>query len=115
MESIVEEYLLPEKVTVGEYIGQRLRQLGVTHIFTVPGDFLLNLLDELNKDPSLTMVGCCNEMVAGYAADGYCRASCGLGVVCGKKDCCVCFPNTFHSSSYHLPLQSHIWLEDSQS
>jgi len=51
----------------------------------VPGDFTLALLDEFLKEPSLSMVGCCNELNAGYAADGYCRATKGLGVVMGKR------------------------------
>ena len=51
----------------------------------MPGDFTLALLDEFLKEPSLSMVGCCNELNAGYAADGYCRATKGLGVVMGKR------------------------------
>jgi pyruvate decarboxylase len=51
----------------------------------VPGDFTLALLDEFLKETGLTMVGCCNELNAGYAADGYCRATKGLGVAMGIK------------------------------
>ena len=32
------------------------------------------------KVPGLNMVGCCNELNAGYAADGYARAA-GIGCV----------------------------------
>lgn len=32
--------------------------------------------------PSIDLIGCCNELNAGYAADGDCRATMGLGVVC---------------------------------
>ncbi|GAB1218250.1 hypothetical protein ATERTT37_007503 [Aspergillus terreus] len=53
----------------------RLEELGVTDYFAVPGDFNLSLLDELLKNKSLRMVGCCNELNAGYAADGYARSS----------------------------------------
>ncbi len=33
------------------------------------------LLDELLKNQKLRLVGCCNELNAGYAADGYARAN----------------------------------------
>lgn len=37
--------------------------------------------DEMMKaDPQLHQIGCCNELNAGYAADGYSRAT-GLGVL----------------------------------
>jgi hypothetical protein len=62
----------------------RIAEAGCGHYFTVPGDFTLALLDEFLKEPGLTMVGCCNELNAGYAADGYCRATKGLGVVMGN-------------------------------
>lgn len=39
------------------------------------GDFNLGLLDEILKHESLQMIGCCNELNAGYAADGYARIS----------------------------------------
>jgi len=38
-------------------------------------------LDELIKTKNLRYVGCCNELNAGYAADGYSRVSKKLGVV----------------------------------
>ncbi|KAI4370433.1 hypothetical protein MLD38_018787 [Melastoma candidum] len=36
--------------------------------------FNLTLLDHLIAKPSLNLVGCCNELNAGYAADGYARS-----------------------------------------
>ncbi|KAJ4731509.1 Pyruvate decarboxylase [Rhynchospora pubera] len=42
--------------------------------FSVPGDFNLTLLDHLLAEPGLNLIGCCNELNAGYAADGYARA-----------------------------------------
>lgn len=60
--------------TLGRYIARRLVEIGVRDVFTVPGDFNLILLDHLIAEPDLTMVSCCNELNAGYAADGYARA-----------------------------------------
>ncbi|XP_073109470.1 pyruvate decarboxylase 1-like [Elaeis guineensis] len=45
----------------------------------------LNLLDHLIAEPELNLVGCCNELNAGYAADGYAWAR-GVGA------CVVTFP-----------------------
>ena len=61
--------------SVGDYLARRLEQAGVRHYFTVPGDFTLVLLDQLLKNPRLQLVGCCNELNAGYAAEGYARSN----------------------------------------
>ena len=61
--------------TVGGYLATRLEQVGIKHYFAVPGDYNLMLLDEFLKNPNLQMISCCNELNAGYAADGYARAS----------------------------------------
>lgn len=63
------------KISIGGYIAERLRQSGARHYFAVPGDYNLILLDELLKNSGLEMVSCCNELNAGYAADGYARAN----------------------------------------
>ena len=64
-----------KQVTVGSYLGQRLVEAGLRDFFTVPGDFTLVLLDQLIATPGLRMISCCNELNAGYAADGYARTS----------------------------------------
>lgn len=60
--------------TLGRYIARRLVEIGVRDVFAVPGDFNLILLDHLIAEPELDIIGCCNELNAGYAADGYARA-----------------------------------------
>jgi len=64
-----------ESTTVGGYLAARLSQIGLQHVFAVPGDYNLVLLDEFLKNDALAMISCCNELNAGYAADGYARAS----------------------------------------
>lgn len=65
----------------GEYLFKRLRQVHkVKSIFGVPGDFNLGLLEHLYKT-DLEWVGGCNELNAGYSADGYSRYTGSLGVV----------------------------------
>jgi pyruvate decarboxylase len=61
--------------TVGTYLATRLEQVGVRDYFVVPGDFNLILLDQILANPRLRMIGCCNELNAGYAADGYARSN----------------------------------------
>jgi pyruvate decarboxylase len=61
--------------TVDTYLATRLEQAGVRDYFVVPGDFNLILLDQILKNPRLRMIGCCNELNAGYAADGYARSN----------------------------------------
>ena len=71
-----------KNLTVGGYLGTRLAENGVGHFFTVPGDYNLVLLDEFLKIENWEMISCCNELNAGYAADGYSRATGGLSAVC---------------------------------
>jgi TPP-dependent 2-oxoacid decarboxylase len=68
---------LPVEWTVSRYLLSRLREAGVDHLFGVPGDYVLDFLDEVVASP-LRWVGTCNELNAGYAADGYARLN-GVG------------------------------------
>ncbi|KAK5810327.1 hypothetical protein PVK06_025639 [Gossypium arboreum] len=60
--------------TLGRHLARRLVEIGVKDVFSVPGDFNLTLLDHLIAEPGLKNIGCCNELNAGYAADGYARS-----------------------------------------
>ena len=59
--------------TVGDYLLDRLVELGVTEVFGVPGDYNLEFLDHIIAHPDIRWVGNANELNAGYAADGYGR------------------------------------------
>ena len=72
---------MSEKMTVGRYLVKRLEQLNIGHVFGVPGDFVLGFMDLLVESPALKLVGTCNELNAGYAADAYARMR-GVGAVC---------------------------------
>lgn len=61
------------KTTVGDFLISRLKEAGIGHVLGVPGDFNLQFLDQIGHDDGLAFVGCCNELNAGYAADGYAR------------------------------------------
>lgn len=59
--------------TIGDYLLDRLAELGITELFGVPGDFNLHFLDHVVAHPRIRWVGAANELGAGYAADGYAR------------------------------------------
>jgi TPP-dependent 2-oxoacid decarboxylase len=69
-----------QRTTVGRYLIKRLEQAGIRHLFGVPGDYVLDFMD-LVVDSSITLVGNCNELNAGYAADAYARLN-GIGATC---------------------------------
>jgi pyruvate decarboxylase len=66
--------------TVGKYLATRFEQIGLKHYFMVPGDYNLVLLDELLENKNVEQIGCCNELNAAYAAEGYARVN-GAGAV----------------------------------
>jgi TPP-dependent 2-oxoacid decarboxylase len=59
--------------TIGNYLLDRLKALGIHHIFGVPGDYNLGFLDQIEQTEGLVWIGNCNELNAAYAADGYAR------------------------------------------
>jgi indolepyruvate decarboxylase len=65
---------------IGDYLIERLRKLGLRHVFGVPGDYVLGFYDLLQKS-QLQIVNTCDEQGAGFAADAYARVR-GLGAVC---------------------------------
>ncbi|KAM0861360.1 hypothetical protein ACQ4PT_045952 [Festuca glaucescens] len=64
---------IPANATLGCHLARRLAEVGARDVLTVPSDFNLTLLDELEAEqPSgggVRLVGCCNELNAAYAAD----------------------------------------------
>ncbi|MDY3128396.1 MAG: thiamine pyrophosphate-binding protein [Corynebacterium sp.] len=66
------------KTTVGQFILDRLKAIGIKEIIGVPGDFNLSFLEQVEDDPDIRFVGTCNELNAAYAADGYARQN-GVG------------------------------------
>ena len=67
-------------MTIGDFLLRRLQEAGVGHLFGVPGDFNLELLQQNEDAGYLKWVGTCNELAASYAADGYARLN-GLGAL----------------------------------
>lgn len=68
------------EATVASYLIERLKQAGLKHAFGVPGDYVLTFMDRLIAS-GIELVGTCNELNAGYAADAYARLN-GIGCIC---------------------------------
>jgi indolepyruvate decarboxylase len=66
--------------TVADYLLTRLKQLNVTEVFQIPGDYVKHFTQALEHFDGVTAIGAINELDAGYAADAYGRTR-GLGAV----------------------------------
>ena len=93
---------------VVEYVLKRLKDLGIRDVFGVPGDFAFPLNDAIASDPDMRWIGCCNELNAAYAADGYARIK-GMSALCttygvGELSalCGVAGSYTEHLPIFHL-------------
>ncbi|MFD5078326.1 alpha-keto acid decarboxylase family protein [Streptomyces sp. NPDC058371] len=70
-----------EGCTVGQYLVDRLRQLGLEHLFSIAGDYSIDWLNRYVTPSSIQIIEEVNEVNAGYAADGYARLK-GIGALC---------------------------------
>jgi len=68
------------KQSIGNFLLRRLKEAGVRHIFGVPGDYSLALMQQLEDRGEPAWIGNCNELNASYAADGYARIN-GIGAL----------------------------------
>jgi indolepyruvate decarboxylase len=59
--------------TIIQLILRRLKEVGVDDIFGVAGDYAFPVNDAIVEHPAINWIGCCNELNAAYAADGYAR------------------------------------------
>ena len=68
------------EATIGSAVIDRLHQLGVRHIFGIPGDYVLSLYELIERSP-IRHIGTTREDCAGFAADAYARIN-GIGAAC---------------------------------
>src|SRR5215831_17216237 len=68
------------KEPIGGFLLRRLEDAGIRHIFGVPGDYNLELMQQLEDRGEPAWVGNCNELNASYAADAYARIN-GIGAL----------------------------------
>ncbi|PUA27968.1 MAG: thiamine pyrophosphate-binding protein [Cellvibrio sp. 79] len=66
--------------TVADYLLTRLKQLNVTDVFQIPGDYVKHFTQALENFDGVNTIGAINELDAAYAADAYGRTR-GLAAV----------------------------------
>jgi indolepyruvate decarboxylase len=67
--------------TVGQYLVDRLSQLGLGHLFSIAGDYSIEWVNRYVASSKIEVIEEVNELNAGYAADGYARLK-GIGALC---------------------------------
>ena len=68
------------KETIGDFLLRRLQEVGIRHLFGVPGDYNLGLMQQLEDRGEPAWIGNCNELNASYATDAYARIN-GIGAM----------------------------------
>lgn len=63
---------------VSDFLLERLKNLGLKHVFGVPGDYVLSFYKDLYEDKDIEVVNTTDEHHAGFAADAYARVN-GVG------------------------------------
>ncbi|HEV8000987.1 MAG TPA: thiamine pyrophosphate-binding protein, partial [Planctomycetaceae bacterium] len=66
--------------SIGNFLLRRLKEAGVKHLFGVPGDYNLELMQQLEELGDPAWIGNCNELNGSYATDAYARIN-GLGAM----------------------------------
>ncbi len=66
--------------SMGNFLLRRLQEVGIKHIFGVPGDYNLELMQQLEDRGEPAWIGNCNELNASYSTDAYGRIN-GLGAM----------------------------------
>ncbi|WP_158628723.1 alpha-keto acid decarboxylase family protein [Dyella choica] len=69
-----------QRMKIGDFLLRRLEEAGIRHLFGVPGDYNLTLLQQLHDAKKMNWIGTTGELTASYAADGYARLK-GLGAL----------------------------------
>ena len=96
--------------TVGNYLVDRLEQLGLGHLFSIAGDYSIDWVENYVRSSHIQVIEEVNELNAGYAADGYARLK-GVGGPCvtysrcligGQPDC-----RCLHGAGPGRPDQRH--------
>ena len=70
------------RMALGDFLLAYLQQIGVTHLFGIPGDLVMRLFLRFGQKRGLQIVTMSHEPGVGFAADGYARATGRIGVIC---------------------------------
>lgn len=67
--------------SVANFLIERLENVGVKHVFGIPGDYVLDFYATLWENEKIEVINTTDENHAGFAADAYARVN-GVGCVC---------------------------------
>ena len=67
---------------LGDYLVAYLKKIGVSHLFGIPGDLVINLFFKFGRARALKVITLSHEPGVGFAADGYARATGRIGAIC---------------------------------
>jgi indolepyruvate decarboxylase len=66
---------LQQTTTVGQYLLQTLKNLGIQTVYGIPGDVIIPFFKQIESDPALKLVTLSHEPAVGFAAIGAARAT----------------------------------------
>lgn len=69
-----------ENYRVSDFIADFIADLGIEHVFLLPGGGAMHLVDAVGKHPSITTVACLHEQACTIAAEAYSRINENMGV-----------------------------------
>jgi acetolactate synthase-1/2/3 large subunit len=69
-----------EPYRVADYIADFIAELGIKHVFLLPGGGAMYLVDGVGKHPGITTVACLHEQAAAISAEAYARINENIGV-----------------------------------
>lgn len=69
-----------ETYRVADYIADFIADLGVGHVFLLPGGGAMHLVDAVGKHPKIQAVPCLHEQACSIAAEAYARVNENIGV-----------------------------------
>ena len=55
-----------KRMKIGDFLLRRLEEAGIRHLFGVPGDYNLTLLQQLQDTSALKWIGTTGELTASY-------------------------------------------------
>lgn len=67
---------------MGDYLVSYLKKIGVSHLFGIPGDLVINLFLKFGRPQGMKIITLSHEPGVGFAADGYARSTGRIGVIC---------------------------------
>lgn len=73
---------MERKMKLGDYLVAYLKKIGVSHLFGIPGDMVINLFLKFGRPKGLKIITLSHEPGVGFGADGNARSTGRIGVIC---------------------------------